>query len=195
MITYAGYLPPITQSGRVMRGYKNSALAGLTTYRQTVALLAALGLIGHVGCAGRLADAPVTAWATVPSLPRTLDPGRHPLHEIVHSLARPGAVEVTLTAAETIEDPRAIDVNHYTASLNAAGRHVLVIDDTWTSGGHAMSAALGMRTAGATNVSLLVLARWLSVGWEATTEEWARQRLAGPDFRPDICPWTQDACP
>lgn len=195
MMTYAGYLDPITQSGRVMRGYKNPAFPGGGTYRQTVSLLAALGLIGHVDCPGRLTGTPVSAWATVPSLPPKHGQATHPLNEIVGQLAKQGAIEVTLTAAETASNPREINASHYTADGNAAGQHVLVIDDTWTGGGHATSAALAVRAAGGTHVSVLVLARWLSIGWEATTTAWARQRLIAPDFQPAVCPWTHGLCP
>lgn len=195
VMTYAGYLDPITQSGRVMRGYKNPAFPGGGTYRQTVALLAALGLIGHVKCPGRLTGTPLSAWATVPSLPQKPEQSSHPLNDIVGKLAKPGATEVTLTAAKTAANPRAINSGHYSAAENASGQHVLVIDDTWTGGGHAVSAALAVRDAGATHVSVLVLARWLSMGWEATTPQWAKQRLTSPDFQPDVCPWTQGACP
>lgn len=194
MLTYAGYLDPITQSGHVMRGYKNHAIHS-RTHRQTVALLAALGLRGHIKCPGRLTGTAISAWTTVPSLPPKPDLPKHPLHEIVARLAKPGAIEVTLTATETVTNPRAINPAHYTASPNATGQHVLVIDDTWTGGGHATSAALAVRAAGATHVSVLVLARWLSIGWEATTPQWARRRLTSPDFDADICPWTQGKCP
>lgn len=195
MITYAGYLEPITQSGRVMRGYKNLAFPGGGTFRQTVSLLAALGLIAHVECPGRVIGTHVSAWATVPSLPPKTGQVSHPLNTIVGKLAKPGAVEVILTAATNVANPRDINCNHYTASSNAAGHHVLVIDDTWTGGGHATSAALAIRDAGASYVSVLVLARWLTIGWEATTPAWAKRRLASPDFQPLTCPWTQGDCP
>ena len=195
LMTYAGYLDPITQSGWVMRGYKNPAYPGGGTYRQTVALLAALGLVGHVECPGRILGTHLSAWATVSSLPPKPGLTPHPLNDIVVQLAKAGSIEVTLTAATTVSNPRDINAGHYTASANAAGQHVLVIDDTWTSGGHAMSAALAVRAAGATHVSLLVLARWLSIGWEATTTAWAKNNLASPDFQPGVCPWTQGACP
>ncbi len=41
----------------------------------------------------------------------------------------------------------------------AAGRHVLLLEGTWTSGGHSQSAALALRHAGAASVAILVLAR------------------------------------
>lgn len=195
MITYAGHFDPIAQSGRVMRGYKNPAFPGGGTYGQTIALLAAHGLVGHVACPGRLTGAPLSAWATVPSLPPKESQAQHPLNQIVTKLAKPGAMEVVLTASANVAYPRAINVAHYSASSNAAGQHVLVIDDTWTGGGHATSAALAVRAAGATHVSVLALGRWLSMGWEATTPQWAKQRLTAHDFNPSVCPWTQGSCP
>ena len=195
IMTYAGYLDPIMQSGHVMRGYKNPAISP-GGHRRTVALLAALALVGHRECPGRLLGASVSAWATVPSLPPKPHSGEHPLHQIVRGLSRPGAHEVKLTASSDVQNPRAVNGAHFSITGNDANEHhVLLIDDTWTSGGHATSAALSLKAAGATHVSVLVLARWLSVGWEATTHEWARARLAGPDFQPDVCPWTRAACP
>lgn len=193
-MAYASYLDPITQSGHLMRGYKNLQIQS-GFHRQTVALMAALGLLGHVACPGVLTGVPVSAWATVPSLPPKPGLPTHALHDIVGKLARQGATEVTLTAATSVADPRDVNPDHYTASRNAAGKHVLVIDDTWTGGGHATSAALAVRAAGATRVSVLVLARWLANGWEQTTPLWAKQELTHPDFNPGICPWTQGPCP
>lgn len=194
-ITYAGHLDPIAQSGRVMRGYKATAFPDGGTYRQTVALMAAMGLLGHIQCPGRLAGSPVSAWATVPSLPPKEHGREHPLRAIVRSLARPTATEVILTPSDSATNPRGIDRHNFRSSTNAADRHVLIIDDTWTGGGHATSAALAVRDAGATHVSVLALARWLTLGWEATTAQWAKSQLTFPDFDPGVCPWTQLECP
>lgn len=194
VMAYASYLEPITQSGHLMRGYKNPQIQ-TGSHRQTVALMAALGLLGHAACPGALVGVPLSAWAVVPSLPPKPGLPKHPLREIVGKLARPGATEVTLTAAANVPNPRDVDASHYTASVNAAGKHVLLVDDTWTSGGHATSAALAIRAAGASHVSVLVLARWLAAGWELTTPQWAKQELTKPDFDTDVCPWTQGRCP
>ncbi|MGW5188863.1 hypothetical protein ACWEOO_06385 [Kribbella sp. NPDC004138] len=194
-MTYAGYLDPITQSGHVMRGYKNPAIPK-GSHWQTVALLAALGLVGHVACPGRLLGVPISAWATVPSLPPKRHPAVHPLNEMVSQLTRVGAQEVVLTANPLATSPRAIDADHFAVSDNSAeGHHVLLIDDTWTSGGHVTSAALALQAGRASHVSVLVLARWLALGWQATTIGWAKERLAGRDFQPEICPWTHGHCP
>jgi hypothetical protein len=193
-MTYAGYLEPISQSGYMMRGYKDPKFPQ-GGHWQTVALLAALGLRGHINCPGVIQGTPVTAWATVPSLPPK--PSDHPLNDIVRRLARPGATEIVLRGTDAVANPRTINAAHFSVlnSDAANGRHVLLIDDTWTSGGHVTSAAMALRSAGCTEVSVLVLARWLSVGWADTTESWARSNLTLPDYQPDTCPWTQDKCP
>ena len=194
-MTYAGYFDPIHQAGLTMRGYKNPSIPRGAHWR-TVALLSALGLIAHVRCPGAILGAPVTAWATVPSLPPKPHAPVHPLNEIARQLTRDGAHEVPLIAAESTSNPRAIDVNHFSVDPTvAAGHHVLLVEDTWTGGGHVTSAAMALKRGGATHVSVLVLARWLSIGWEATTPAWAKSRLASPDFDPDVCPWTAGACP
>jgi hypothetical protein len=60
MLTYAGHLVPISQSGHLMRGYKNPLLDS-QAQRQTVALMAALALLGHGTCPGVLAGTWVSA--------------------------------------------------------------------------------------------------------------------------------------
>lgn len=195
MMTYAGYLDPIAQSGHVMRGYKNPRLPRAGHW-QTVSLLAALALLGHTSCPGLLLGTPVSAWATVPSLPPKVPAAAHPLNEMVRQLARPGAREIQLIANSKVQNPRSVNVNHFSVvGDDAHGSHVLLIDDTWTGGGHATSAALALRAGGARYVSVLVLARWLTNGWGATTPAWAKRRLTAPDFQPEYCPWTRSQCP
>jgi hypothetical protein len=145
------------QSGYVMRGYK--APEPLAEHRTIVTLLAYVGLARHARCSALLAGAPVTHWATVPSLPAK--PGQHPFHEMIGRVA-PGQ-EVRLTAAGWVDYPRAVRPDHFGISGTLPERsHVLLMDDTWTSGGHAQSASLALHRAGAGHVSLLVAARWIS---------------------------------
>lgn len=46
-----------------------------------------------------------------------------------------------------------------------AGQHVLVVEDTWVSGGKAQSAALALKAAGAARVTILSVTRWLRYDW------------------------------
>jgi hypothetical protein len=195
IMTYAGHLHPISQSGYTMREYKNLGDRSRGPW-QTVVLLSALGLYGHVRCPGRILGVPVTAWASVPSLPPKPGAAGHPLNDIARRLARPGGVEIVLQGSASVISPRSVNPAHFAVvGGNPAGQHVLLLDDTWTSGGHIMSATLALRAAGCAQVSALVLARWLSIGWGVTTDRWARSTLALPDFQSDTCPWTQGPCP
>ena len=176
------------QSGYVMRGYK--APSPLDEHRTVVLLLLFLGLAGHGRCPGVLAGHPVTHWATVPSLPAKS--GEHPLHRLVGSL--PPGREVRLTAAIDVDDPRDISPGHFgVMAAPPRGAHVLLMDDTWASGGHAQSAVLALRRAGAARVSLLVVARWINPDYGGGAE--FLRGLAGHDYDPGICPWTGGACP
>jgi hypothetical protein len=193
-MTYAGHLSPISQSGYTMRGYKNPAIPQSGGPWQTVVLLAALGLQGHRHCPGKILGINPSGWATVPSLPPKPQP--HPLNEMARSLARSAASEIVLQGSTSVADARAVNRDHFkVVSGDPSGRHILLVDDTWTGGGHLMSAALALRKAGASHVSALLLARWLTEGFGATTPRWARDNLTLPDYQADICPWTQGDCP
>ncbi|HEY2287882.1 MAG TPA: hypothetical protein VGH88_19245 [Streptosporangiaceae bacterium] len=176
------------QSGYLMRGYKAPQPA--EEHRAIVALLVIAGLAGHAPCPQVLAGRPVTHWASVPSLPA--QPGEHPLRAIVSSLA-PGQ-EARLAAAASARFPRDVNPHHFRADGPLpAGSHVLLIDDTWAGGGHAQSAALALRRAGAGRVSLLVVARWIRTDFGGNVE--FLRELAGRDYDPQICPWTGGSCP
>ena len=132
----------------------------------------------------------MTHWATVPSLPAK--PGDHPIHQILTKIA-PGR-EARLTAAASCQHPREVNQDHFSAAAQLPpGSHVLLVDDTWTSGGHAQSAVLALRIGGAARVSVLVVARWIKedFGDNATF----LRNLANQDYDPQICPWTGGACP
>jgi hypothetical protein len=186
------------QSGYVMQGYK--ARPPVAEHRTIVSLLVLLGLARHAGCAeyaggsgdqgGRVTPGPVTHWTAVPSLPA--QPGEHPLHAIVSRLA-PGR-EAVLAAAEDVEYARDLDPRHFHADAPLpAGAHVLLVDDTWARGGHAQSAVLALRAAGAARVSVLVAARWINEAYGANAA--FLNGLADRDYDPAICPWTGSGCP
>jgi hypothetical protein len=176
------------QSGYVMRAYK--AEPPVDEHHRIVAMLVFLALSLHRDCPGSLLGRPVTHWATVPSLPAR--PGEHPLHRIAGSVLPAG--EVPLIAAAKVRDRRSMDAGHFRAASQIPhDSHVLLMDDTWTTGGHARSAALALRTAGAARVSVLVVARWLN----ADHGDNARflRGISENDYEPEICPWTGGNCP
>jgi hypoxanthine-guanine phosphoribosyltransferase len=67
-----------------------------------------------------------------------------------------------------------------------SSQHVLILDDVWTTGSTAQSAALAVRRAGAAAVSVMVVGRWLNPDRRGTADfiaTWLQR-----DFDPDICP-------
>lgn len=176
------------QSGYVMRGYK--ARPPVEEHHAVVAMLLIVAITEHADCAARLVQAPITHWSIVPSLPAQAE--KHPLSGIVAGAAR--GQEVALTAHPAPRDPRALDADHFRAPDRLpANSHVLLVDDTWTGGGHAQSAALALRAAGAERVSVMVAARWLRLDF-GDNATFFKERCAD-DFDPGRCPWTGNGCP
>jgi hypothetical protein len=88
-------------------------------------------------------------------------PGTHPLQALVAPcLALPW---VTLRP-EPGGDPwaRALDPGRFRAGQALPGACVLLLDDTWASGGSAQSAAVALKLAGARAVAVVVLGRHVS---------------------------------
>ena len=187
-IAFLTYAIAGQKSGHVMRGYK--APRPVTEHRQVVALLLLVALENHTSCAEVLTGRPVTHWAVVPSLPAK--PSAHPLRGLVTGRAK--GIEVPLAAAASVQQPRAINPDHFTCSAPLPREsHVLLIDDTWATGGHVQSAVLALRKAGAARVSVLVVARWLKEDYGDNKSFTAE--LADRDYSPLICPWTGAGCP
>jgi hypothetical protein len=179
-----------TQSGRVLRGYKGNPPDLMHISIVRVMLL--LGVTGHAHCAGALAGAPVSHWAVVPSLPRK--DGEHPLQAITAWLSQRRWPEVPLIAAENVDDSRSLNANHFTiAEPLPVGAHVLLFDDTWATGGHVQSAVLSLRDAGAGQVSVMIVARWLDPSWN-NNADFIGDRLTR-HYDPKLCPWTGGPCP
>jgi hypothetical protein len=60
-------------------------------------------------------------------------------------------------------------------------------------GGHAQSAALALRKAGASHVSALIVARWLKEDFGGNKQ--FIEDLRNRDYNPGVCPWTGAGCP
>jgi hypothetical protein len=79
-----------------------------------------------------------------------------------------------------------------TEPATVRGRHVLVIDDTWASGGRSQSAALALHGAGARSVAVIVLTRWVNPA-EEPSGTFVRTRLTR-GYDPLICPLGDTHC-
>ena len=103
-------------------------------------------------------------WAVVPAV-RSGRRGEHPLHRIVAAVLD-SAAEVPLRVAATGGD-RGFDRGMFGCDPVPDGAPVVLIDDSWTSGGNVFSAAATLRRAGAAAVNTMVLGRLLNPGaWE-----------------------------
>ena len=176
------------QSGRLMRMYKSELAT--EHQRALVGILLLLATHEHMSCLNAVSFDPVTAWAHVPSLSGR--PGTHPLHPFIAG-ALPSLPEVPLVASKTVTDPRALRGDHFSTISSLDDEHVLLIDDTWASGGHVQSAALTLHAAGAAEVSVLTVARWLEPSF-GNTASFISDRLTA-DFDAGLCPWTAGECP
>jgi len=122
----------------------------------------------HRRCAETRVGLPWQTWAVVPSSRRTRV-GEHPLVRLGMDAGL--GVESTRLALDraqlaAVGQPgadRDVRADRF-AVLNpevVAGRHVLLIEDSWVTGATLQSAAVTLKQAGAAMVTVLCLARWL----------------------------------
>ncbi len=86
---------------------------------------------------------------------------------------------------------RRADITKFRMTVRLNGQSVLVVDDTWTQGGHAQSAAAALKLAGAGTVGIFVLGRHFTTQQQSPHGEAAKEylgaaRRVGWSF--DICP-------
>ena len=87
-------------------------------------------------------------------------PGPHPLQLLVRGcLALPWAALAARPGGDTWA--RVLDPGRFRVPQPLTGSAVLLLDDTWTSGGTAQSAAVALKRAGARSVAVVVLGRHL----------------------------------
>jgi hypothetical protein len=111
-------------------------------------------------------------------------PGPHPLRTLVQPyLALPWA-DLAVCAREPVQ-ARDLDPGRFRARARLADASVLLLDDTWTSGSSAQSAAIALKRAGARRVAVVTLGRHVNP-CERTAGS-LTAALAGRSFRADLC--------
>jgi hypothetical protein len=111
----------------------------------------------HAGCIGQAAGTP--EWDQVAVVPSGQGrPGPHPLRDIVASCLPLPEARLSSPAAVPARG-REITVGWPRVASDVAGKAVLIVDDTWVSGGTAQSAAVALKRAGAARAAVLVLGR------------------------------------
>ena len=180
-----------SESAALVREYKNHSVRSVRERRcSMISELLALAMVMHQDCVGAAVGMPVSQRVVSPSL--TLRPGSHPMASIAESLGLVG--DAMLIPAVGARCDRVVCVDKFTLQPGDAviGRHVLVLDDVWTTGSNSQSAALTLRRAGAAAVSVLVIGRWLS-SRNALSARFIDELTEGYD--PRVCPVTGGRCP
>lgn len=146
-------------------------------------------LVGHETCLA--AEAGVARFDLVTTVPSG-DVGRdehHPLRYVVGELVghTRGRHERLLRRSNVQVMPRRFDARRFQAVGKLNGESVLLIDDTWTTGASAQSAASALKAAGAGAVAAVVVGRHVNREWhqndrklDALTFDWSECGLCAP---------------
>jgi hypothetical protein len=115
-------------------------------------------LCEHSACVQRAAGmtGPPGRLAIVPSGQGR--PGAHPLARLVASCL-PLPVVALSAGPQPLARGRQVDPGWVRVDGGVTGERVLIVDDTWVSGGSAQSVALALRQAGAAGVAVVILGR------------------------------------
>ena len=91
----------------------------------------------------------------------------HPLRRMLTTLIGPtrDRYRTLLTRSPSRVEPRVFDQRKFSAVHKLQDESVLLIDDTWTTGASARSAAAALKSAGAGTVAVLVIGRHLNRDW------------------------------
>jgi hypothetical protein len=136
--------------------------------RQLAAVLGRF-LAGHEVCVAQaLATSDSAVVTTVPSGDRARERA-HPLDRVVGEfvdLTR-DRFRTLLRRSERPATPHVFTPGRYEPTTTLRGENVLLIDDTWTTGANAQSAAAALKRAGAGAVAAVVIGRHLNRAWGA----------------------------
>ncbi|QFQ98086.1 hypothetical protein F9278_19815 [Streptomyces phaeolivaceus] len=157
--------------------YKNTAGPQQQYFRMGLAAVLWRFLTLHEGCvAGRCA---VPGFDIVTTVPSTSGRTNHPLRTMVADMIGPTRErhrDILAPAPDASALGRTASPTRYSASA-LWGENVLLIDDTWTTGHHAQSAATALKAAGAGSVAVVVLGRHLNTSYGETATHVQQARL------------------
>lgn len=186
-VTYSEHLG---QMHTALRNYKNGSTESVKRYA-AVRLAAVLWrfLRGHEQCVAR--ELGVDTFPVVAVVPSS-SPEREkqsPFWELLQW------IEPLKDRLERILEPtgdvtgREYSSARFRHTRRLSGEPVLLLDDTWTTGGHAQSAAHALLAAGAEKVALIVIGRHIRREYEVTPDKTAGELL---DDLPEAFDW--DTC-
>ncbi|KFI54745.1 phosphoribosyltransferase [Bifidobacterium callitrichos] len=182
---------PASQTLKMMYGYK-APHPPSPDYRRIIRALTALALVGHGQCLDESAGMPVSGWVMVPSTtgsPRFRQP--HPLHDIIQGVL-PNVPEIRLTARKA--KTRNLDPDAFALADPSDRRHlggdVVLVDDSWVTGGTVLSAAARLKLEGAAQVSVYCVARIVSTRYlDTINPAYTRAFHRKINYISAYCPW------
>lgn len=183
-----------TQSGTMMRHYKDDDSPEVRRrHTQVIRRLLYLGIVQHERCVEAIVGHRIDRRIAIPSNNGRI--GIHPFIAMAQGLKAVSESPQLVPGTESVGE-REISTSRFGVQPSAArfdGEHVLILDDTWTTGSRTQSAAVLLRQLGATHVSVMVVARWIEPGW-SDNGTFIKRRLVA-DFDPGRCPATGADCP
>lgn len=196
-LAYArGYAPNGPhQSAHTVRAYKRTPPAEKCARDMNLMVAAATFL--HDKC---IAKAIGSSWEAITFVPSASKPGpEHPVAELARMVFGAGSAEkrLRLELGPGFSDPnRVVRADRFIVPDpyrdRVAGRHVLLVEDTWVTGAKVQSAAVALHDAGARAVTILCVARWCRYDW-MSHKEFLDAHAAPYDAY--LCPVTGGSCP
>jgi hypothetical protein len=166
-VTPISYSVAHEQLHLVLAGYKRWPAELAAQAEREIAAVLWRHLLVHESCHATAAG--VVAFDVVTTVPGgTPERDRdQPLRRIVGDTIEPtrSRYRRLLVRSEVPVTPRTDDPERFTPTAPLDGEAVLLIDDTWTSGASAQSAAAALLSAGAGSVAALVIGRHVNRDW------------------------------
>lgn len=194
-------------SAKVLRHYKDDDNPNMRRYCTGIVSRALhLGIALHRPCIEQRLG-PITTILFVPSTR-----GLRDFADVVHDMqvgavdhltpGRGDVAESLVVGHRPTKGDRTVTPHKFVLAGDATG-HVLILDDSWTTGANAQSCALTVRRAGAAAVTVMTVGRRINWGWSTDWPEgtppcyrnngdFVRKYLRSYD--PYLCPVTGNPC-
>jgi predicted amidophosphoribosyltransferase len=155
------------QLHHALAGYKRPPPDAAGRFEVELAAVLWRYLHKHEGCiADQAGTESFDLVTTVPSSTRERE-AAHPMQRIVGELSEPTRDRYAslLRRSAAVCEPRELSPAKFVATRGLAGATVLLVDDTWTTGANARSAAAALKAAGARTVAAVVIGRHVKRDW------------------------------
>lgn len=164
-VGFVSLAPAKEQMARDLYTYKLAKVQAELRRGRAVGLSAALWrwLSVHERCLAVAAG--ISDFHIITTVPSTSGrKGEHPLSVVVGKIVEGSGERVRdlLSLNRTDLQPREPAADRFIATHDVAGRNVLIIDDTWTTGSKIQAASAALKQAGARGVGGLAIGRWLT---------------------------------